>query len=162
VPGHLLGNQPPDSNGKVFVPHGVNRSGVEFTCVQGKGVFDGPVDDASVSAITAWKADIVRVPLNEACWLGAPNVPSQSGGAAYQSAIESFVSTQHKHGPAVILDLHWTDGSTARPAWSTGPQDTNRGWGRDVLILGGVAYSSDLSQWLQHKPSDPRNNLVAS
>jgi len=235
----VSGNQLLDSTGKVFTPHGVNRSGAEFACVQGKGIFDGPVDDASVAAIAAWKANVVRVPVNEDCWLGASNVPSQYGGAAYQSAIESFVTTLHKHGLVVIIDLHWTDGvytgqssacsvatatcqkpmpdaANAPTFWASlagafkndqstildlfnepypdfaAGFDSTAGWtcwqnggtckginyqvagmqalvnavrgagANNVLMLGGVAYSNDLSQWLQHKPTDPKNNLVAS
>jgi cell division septation protein DedD len=30
------------------------------------------------------------------------------------------------------------------------------------LMLGGLAYSNDLSQWLQNKPNDPDNSLIAS
>ena len=32
----------------------------------------------------------------------------------------------------------------------------------NVLMLGGVAYSNDLSQWLAHEPTDPLHNLAAS
>jgi len=32
----------------------------------------------------------------------------------------------------------------------------------NVIALGGLAYSNDLSQWLAHKPTDPRDNLVAA
>jgi cellulase/cellobiase CelA1 len=32
----------------------------------------------------------------------------------------------------------------------------------NVLMLGGLAYSNDLSQWLQYEPTDPLNNLAAS
>src|SRR5258708_3953092 len=32
----------------------------------------------------------------------------------------------------------------------------------NVLMLGGLAWSNDLSQWLANKPSDPQNNLAAS
>src|SRR2546422_3166294 len=49
---------------------GVNRSGTEYACAQGWGMFDGPSDSASVQAIASWKANVVRVPLNETCWLG--------------------------------------------------------------------------------------------
>jgi hypothetical protein len=31
----------------------------------------------------------------------------------------------------------------------------------NVILLGGLAYSNDLSQWLTYKPTDPRNNLAA-
>ncbi|HEY1615997.1 MAG TPA: cellulase family glycosylhydrolase, partial [Streptosporangiaceae bacterium] len=32
----------------------------------------------------------------------------------------------------------------------------------NVIMLGGLAYSNDLTQWLTYKPADPDNNLVAS
>ncbi|HLG75110.1 MAG TPA: cellulase family glycosylhydrolase [Ktedonobacteraceae bacterium] len=32
----------------------------------------------------------------------------------------------------------------------------------NVLMLGGLAYANDLSQWLQYEPTDPDNNLAAS
>jgi len=32
----------------------------------------------------------------------------------------------------------------------------------NVLMLGGEEYSNDLTGWLQYKPTDPDNNLVAS
>jgi hypothetical protein len=32
----------------------------------------------------------------------------------------------------------------------------------NVIMLGGLEYSNDLTDWLQYKPTDPDNNLVAS
>ena len=32
----------------------------------------------------------------------------------------------------------------------------------NIIMLGGLAYSNDLSQWLQYKPVDSRNNLAAA
>jgi hypothetical protein len=107
---HVAGNQLVDASGKQVVWHGVNRSGAEFACVQGNGIFDGPADDASVAAMAAWRINVVRVPLNEDCWLGSSNVQAQYGGTAYQSAIKNYVGLLHQHGLDVILDLHWTDG----------------------------------------------------
>jgi hypothetical protein len=86
---------------------GVNRSGSEYACAQGWGLFDGPTDDASVSAITAWRVNTVRVPLNEDCWLGINGVSSAYAGAAYQTAIRGYVNRLLAHGLDVILDLHW-------------------------------------------------------
>src|SRR5579859_1353004 len=43
-------------SGSVFRLLGVDRSGAEFACVNGTGFFDGPTDDASINAITAWHA----------------------------------------------------------------------------------------------------------
>lgn len=40
--------------------------------------------------------------------------------------------------------------------------DTVRATGNtDVILLGGLAYSNDLTQWLQYKPQDPTGNLAA-
>ncbi|HZE07097.1 MAG TPA: cellulase family glycosylhydrolase, partial [Solirubrobacteraceae bacterium] len=86
---------------------GVNRSGSEYACAQGWGMFDGPVDDAAISAIAAFGANAVRVPLNEDCWLGINGVPAAYSGANYRSAIWGLVQRLQAHGLAVILDLHW-------------------------------------------------------
>ena len=32
----------------------------------------------------------------------------------------------------------------------------------NVIMLGGLAYSNDLTRWLTYKPTDPDHNLVAS
>ena len=32
----------------------------------------------------------------------------------------------------------------------------------NVLMLGGLEWSNDLTQWLQHEPTDPDHNLAAS
>ena len=66
----MSGNQLVDRGGQDVPAAGVNRSGGEFACVQGKGIWDGPVDQASVDAMKAWNIHAVRVPLNEECWLG--------------------------------------------------------------------------------------------
>src|SRR5690349_11477424 len=62
---HVVGNQLVDANDKLVRLLGVNRSGTEYACAQGWGLFDGPSDLASVQAIAAWRANAVRVPLNE-------------------------------------------------------------------------------------------------
>jgi endoglucanase len=91
--------------------HGVNRSGAEFACVQGNGIFDGPVDDTATQAIADWGANAVRVPLNEDCWLGINGVDQQYSGDAYRQAIEGYVSTLESHGLNPILEMHWSDGT---------------------------------------------------
>src|SRR3989442_7507990 len=64
------GNALVDAAGRRVRLRGVNRSGTEYACAQGWGIFDGPSDSASVQAIASWKANAVRVPLNEPGWLG--------------------------------------------------------------------------------------------
>jgi hypothetical protein len=106
-----------DADGKTVVLHGVNRSGTEYRCVQGgTSVFDGPSDEPSVQAIASWKVKAVRVPLNEACWLGLTQNGAMPGvsGDAYKTAILNFVSLLQKYGLVPILDLHWVGPGTSR------------------------------------------------
>ena len=229
---HVVGNQLEDGSGRVIVPHGVDRMGTEYQCTKSAQNaptnFDGPIDQATVSAMTAWGTNIVRVPLNEDCWLGINGFPANGTSAAtYQQNIVSWVNLLNANGQIVILDLHWNNGGTGQsigqepmpdldhaPAFwtsvantfksnssvifdlynepytsswdcwkngSTSPQaspcsnvgfavagmqtlvNTVRATGStNVLMLGGLAYSNDLSQWLANKPTDPLNNLVAS
>jgi hypothetical protein len=102
----VSGNHLVDAAGSTVVLHGVDRSGTEYACIQGWGIFDGPSDAASVAAMASWHINAVRVPLNEDCWLGINMGGSSYGGAAYQSAIESYVSLLNANGLYAILDLH--------------------------------------------------------
>ncbi len=124
---HVVGRQIDDARGRAIRLLGVNRSGSEFECIQGGaptsrgwGIFDGPVDPVSARAIAAWGANVVRIPLNEDCWLGLNGVNATYGGAAYRKAIVSYVHVLHEAGLYVILDLHWS-APAAVPAQSQQP-----------------------------------------
>ncbi|MGW5425450.1 cellulase family glycosylhydrolase [Streptomyces sp. NPDC003943] len=234
----VTGNRLTDQNGATRRLLGVNRSGAEFMCVQGYGIFDGPVDDAAVQAIADWKANAVRIPLNEECWLGLANVKPEYRGATYQNAVKDLVGRVLAHGMTPIVELHWTYGQytgnsagcadvhatcqkpmpdaqytpafwasvaetfkndrrvafdlfnepypdratpTAAQAWTcwrdggtcpgigyevAGMQDlvdAVRGTGaQNLLLVPGLAYSNDLSQWLAHRPTDPAGRLAAA
>ncbi|HUZ25647.1 MAG TPA: cellulase family glycosylhydrolase, partial [Streptosporangiaceae bacterium] len=237
---HVSGNKLVNASGQQVVLHGIDRSGTEYACVQGNGIFDGPNDQASITAMQSWGVTAVRVPLNEACWNAESYVTAADAGANYQAAIKAYVNLLNANGMVAILDLHWTDGlytgnsagcSSAQatcqkpmpdsaqsvPFWSSvastfkgndavifdlfnepypdralssetaawqcwlnggssctagisypvaGMQtlvNTVRATGAsNVIMLGGLAYSNDLTQWLSFKPTDPDNNLVAS
>jgi endoglucanase len=107
---HVAGNRLVNSRGKPVVLHGVNRSGTEFLCVQGHGIFDGPTDQASVSVLKSWGINAVRIPLNEGCWNGESYVDPAYAGASYQDAIKAYVRLVNANGMVAILDLHWSDG----------------------------------------------------
>jgi endoglucanase len=109
----VQGNELVSAQGKQVVLHGVDRSGTEFACVQNFGIFDGPSDQASITAMKSFGVNAVRIPLNEACWNGESYVSSAYSGATYQSAIRSYVSLLNASGMVAILDLHWTDGAYA-------------------------------------------------
>ncbi len=198
---------------------GVNRSGSEYACVQGWGLFDGPVDDTAITAVADWGTNAIRVPLNESCWLGLDGVRPEYAGAAYRTAITDLVDRAARHGLATILDLHWAapgaqpatgqqiapdadhapafwssvasafkdqpsvmfelfneprdiswacwrDGCTTPDGWSaTGAQqlvDAVRASGaRQPIILDGLNWGGDLSQWSAYAPDDPLDALVA-
>ncbi|MGW4702858.1 cellulase family glycosylhydrolase [Streptomyces sp. NPDC004285] len=234
----VSGNRFTDQNGATRRLLGVNRSGGEFMCVQGHGFFDGPVDDASVRAIAGWKANTVRIPLNEECWLGLDTVKPEYRGAHYVAAVKDLVARVLAHGMTPVVELHWTHGQytgnssacsdvhascqkpmpdalytpafwtsvahtfkndrrvvfdlfnepypdratpTAAQAWAcwrdggtcpgigyevAGMQDlvdAVRATGATNLVLvPGLAYSNDLSQWLTYRPTDPAGRLAAA
>ena len=107
---HVSGNKLVNASGQTVVLHGVDRSGTEYACVQGNGIFDGPNDQASITAMKSWGVNAVRVPLNEACWNAESYVNAAYAGANYIAAIKAYVSLLNANGMVAILDLHWTDG----------------------------------------------------
>jgi hypothetical protein len=89
---------------------GVNRSGLEYACIQGWGFFDRPhpeqIDDpAMIAATKSWRINAVRVPLNEDCWLGV-NTPAGRGGEPYRRIVKRYVQALTTAGLYVIVDLH--------------------------------------------------------
>lgn len=104
--------------------------------------------------------------------------------AQYAPTFWKSVAGTFKGNDAVILDLFnepyperatgdatsgwtcWRDGGTCTgiPYQVAGFQslvDTVRATGAtNVIMIGGLAYSNDASQWLQYKPKDPLNNLM--
>jgi endoglucanase len=236
---HVSGNKLVDARGQRVVLHGVDRSGGEYACVQGWGIWDGPMNQAAVSAMKKWDVTAVRVPLNEACWNGQGYVKPAYRGVAYRKAVQAYVRLLNRNGLVAILDLHWTNGAYSGPGggctspeaicqkpmpdaaqaipfwrsvartfkgndavifdlfnepfpeaapgattaeawrcWRDGGTCTGIGYrvagmqslvsavrstgARNVLMLGGLAWSNDLDGWLAHEPADPDHDLAAS
>ena len=104
--------------------------------------------------------------------------------ADHASTFWTSVANTFKGNSSVIFDLYnepftsswscWLNGSSAPSASPcndvgfavVGMQtlvNTVRATGAtNVIMLGGLAYSNDLSGWLANKPNDPLNNLAAS
>jgi hypothetical protein len=216
----VSGNQLVDAAGEPVQLRGVNRSGAEFVCVKGRGIFDGPADAASVAAMQTWRITAVRVPLNALCWLGDEAVPARFRGAPYRRAITEYVATLNDAGIVAILDLHrtapqgeaadkqqimpdadhslvfwesvaeafadtpgvlfdlynepydvswscWRDGCTTPAGWrAAGMQDlvdaVRQAGAQQPLLVGGLQWANDLTEWLTHRPRDPLNQLVAA
>lgn len=112
---HVSGRGLFSAHGRRVVLHGVNRAGGEYACVQGKGIWDGPMNQASVTAMKSWHVNAVRVPLNEGCWNGEAYVKAQYRGTSYRRAVEAYVQLLNRNGIVAILDLHWTDGLYTGP-----------------------------------------------
>jgi len=114
---HVSGNRVLDGNNLPLVLHGVNHSGTDYACAQGWGLFDGfngDTDTQSIANIVAWHANVIRVGLNEACWLGINGVPAQYGGTNYQNAMITYVNNLNAAGLVVVLEVH-----NAAPGGST-------------------------------------------
>jgi hypothetical protein len=113
----VSGNHLVDGNNQPVRLLGVNRSGTEYGCIQGWGIFDGPSSAASVSAIASWPhVNAVRLGLNEDCWLNINTAGLNQAylGANYQTAIINYVNLLHQYGLYAILELHWTAPGTNR------------------------------------------------
>ena len=114
------------SAGKLGVEHvranvpvvlrGVNFSGAEYACLQEHSFWDNPKGNrATVDAILRWHSNVVRLPLDEDCWLGINGAPGQYSGANYARAIAHFVGLANASGLIVELDLHWGAGGSGLP-----------------------------------------------
>jgi endoglucanase len=103
----VVGNRLLDGNNNVVHLKGVNYSGTEYACIQGWGIFDGPSDDAMVSALASWHVNAVHMGLNEDCVLGINGVPPAYSGANYLNAIVAFVNRLHAHGIYAEISLMW-------------------------------------------------------
>ena len=140
---NVVGNRLVDGSGNPIRLIGVNRSGTEYACVEGFGIFDGPSDAASIAAMASWHINAVRVPLNEDCWLAINGVAPQYSGAAYREAISAYVERLRQAGLYVILDLHWTapGGAPAKAQLPMPDQDHAPTFWKQVA----ESFGSDLS-----------------
>jgi hypothetical protein len=106
---HADGNAIKNSAGQVVRLRGVNHSGTEYKCVQtGTGVVEGTVDATFVQTVKTWNVNVVRIPLNEDCWLSINGVAAAKAGDNYKNPIHDMVTLLEQNGIAPILELHWT------------------------------------------------------
>jgi endoglucanase len=106
-----------DAQGNIIQLRGANISGLEFVAVQGwspKDPWGGQYDSKTLDVLLSWKANVVRLPLNEASWLGYPcldgdgKVRDPDPGHNYQDVVKKVVAQAAAKGLYVILDLHMT------------------------------------------------------
>jgi endoglucanase len=95
-------------DGSVVQLRGVNRSGTEYACTEGWGIFDGPSTDASITTMRNWGATHsvtgVRVSLEEDCWLSTATTGYK--GLPYRNAIKDYIDRLTKAGLYVVVDEH--------------------------------------------------------
>ena len=127
----VLGNRLIDAQGATVQLRGVNYSGFEFVAVQGwspadpSGAQAGQGGGPKWSAIRAWKANAVRIPLNEASWLGYRCVDTgglshnPDPGGNYVASVQAQVDQATAAGLYVIVDLHWSAPGDSCPMLQT-------------------------------------------
>jgi len=121
TPTHLAvsvqGNHLVDGKGSPLQLRGVNVSGLEYVAIQGWSAGDpwGGGQKPNWDAIKKWKANAVRLPLNEASWLGRACKDPKSGAMRSTDPGRNYVATAVQSvdeatavGFYVVLDLHWS------------------------------------------------------
>ncbi len=99
----VQGRQLVDGSGRAVQLRGVNRAVFESRCTyDDTGFNDGPVDQASVTAMKSWKMNAVRVTLNDQCWLGVNGLPAGGNAAGYRSAVLTYIQLLRKNGLYVM------------------------------------------------------------
>lgn len=104
----VAGNRLIDARtGTTWIPHGVNWPDLEYACVYDYVPEHPPLE---TQRMAEWKVDVVRLPLNQDCWLGVDGAPTPGGGtpSEYRAQVQARVDAIHASGMAAILDLHWT------------------------------------------------------
>jgi hypothetical protein len=113
---HVRGNHLVRLGGKIVRLTGVNRSGAEYACAEGWGIWDGPTDtNSAIEAMAGWHINAVRIPLNEDCWLGINGVKPAYSAGKYRSAVADYVARLERFGMTPILNLHFSAPGNLRP-----------------------------------------------
>jgi aryl-phospho-beta-D-glucosidase BglC (GH1 family) len=97
--------------GRPYAFRGVNRDSLEWGRFNWGGCGgDGHFTAADMDRIRSWNADVVRVPLSQAGWLGR-----RCDAADYRRRVDEAVELINDRGMYAILDLHWSDVGGAAP-----------------------------------------------
>jgi endoglucanase len=96
---YVVGNTVCTADGHAHLFHGVDRPSLEW------GSSGENITLADFQLMASWKANSVRIALNQDFWLEG----SKYYDAGYASRVDSAVHWAEDAGLDVILDLHWSD-----------------------------------------------------
>ena len=96
----VQGNRLVDPSGKEVWLQGVNAGGME-TIPNGE-----QETKSTVVAIDEWKANCIRLPINEAHWFGTGVYSKNDGGKSFRDACDKIVRLAANRGAYVVIDLH--------------------------------------------------------
>ena len=110
----VSGNKLVDANGNTVQLRGVDVSALEFYPILNEGGDYWGGQRPNIKAIRAWKANAIRVPLNEqsylgqTCYQGSPKPKGQRADPSgkYKAVVRAVVDEATAAGMYVILDLH--------------------------------------------------------
>jgi endoglucanase len=101
APYHVQGAQILDRNGHPHLFRGLDRPSLEWVC-------GGDIVETDYQTMAqVWHANVVRLPLNQDCWINDSSNPSYD--LSYQAVIDEQVLWAKKYNMDIILDLHWSD-----------------------------------------------------
>ena len=96
---YVKGNAVCTASGKAHLFHGVDRPSLEWSPI-GQNL-----SAPDFQLMASWKANVVRIALNQDFWLaGSPHFDP-----SYPATVDTAVKWAESAGMDVILDLHWSD-----------------------------------------------------
>lgn len=93
------GNRLVDPSGKEVWLQGLNAGGMETLPADTQPI------KSTLVGIDQWKANVVRLPVNEDFWFGR-NAMQKDGGLAYRDYVDQCVMLAANRGAYLVLDLH--------------------------------------------------------
>jgi endoglucanase len=83
-------------------------AGVNLPSLEWSNTGDSPLFRSLDEAIDEWRANAIRLPLNQDRWFGKAN-GQEDGGRHYREIVDDVVRRSSGKRCYVILDLHWSD-----------------------------------------------------
>jgi endoglucanase len=133
------------SGGSIVRLVGVNICGCEWSAASygPPSGFGGDMVQSVNAAITTWKSNCVRIPLNQDFWFGYSNGSSASSntqntsyGNRYRADIDDVINAASEKNVYVELDLHWSGtgawGSSVSAKQQNMPDDHSTDFWQDV------------------------------